>query len=167
VNEVRARFRGYYIVNLMWLPVTLVFLGILILGAEPSTDWAVAAIALLVVAAGILYMLRRAIARFGSNAMTIDVKGIDHWTWGLIPWSEIEEIEFSKTFPAFTFVYFLKVRVRDPRVYLGNISGIERWLRTKSLKTNTGSLELLLNGLTENPQRINDVANSLFEERRR
>jgi hypothetical protein len=165
VGEIGARFRPYYIVNLVWLPAALTILGIWILKSSPSPDWAVAAVAMLGLAAGILYMLRRAIARFGDNAMTVDAQGIDHWTWGRIPWQEIESVELSKTIPAFTFVYMLKVNVRHPEAYLGNVNAIERWLRNKSFKKTSGSLDLLLNGLTERPERIGDVATLLFEAR--
>ena len=166
MNEIRARFRPYYMINLVWLPTVLTILGIWILESDPSPDWAVAAVVMLGLAAGILYMLRRAVARFSSDAMTIDARGIDHWTWGQIPWHEIQSVEVSKEMPAFTFVYMLKVGVRHPEIYLGNVNAIERWLRTKSFKKTSGSLDLLLNGLTENPRRIAEVATTLLESRK-
>ncbi|MBT8108487.1 MAG: hypothetical protein KJP17_09640 [Gammaproteobacteria bacterium] len=167
MNEVRARFRPYYIVNLVWLPIVLVVLGAWILTSQPSPDWAVAAVVMLGFAAGILYMLRRAIARFGSDAMIVDDKGIDHWTWGMISWEDVERIEFLKTMPAFSFVYALKIDVRNPESYLGNISAVERLLRNKSFTKTSGSLELLLNGLSIRPERIGETATAFFDARQR
>ena len=162
-RELQASFKAYYFVNLLWLPGVLVFLGIWILTAEPSDDWAIAAVVMLVVAGGILYLLRRAIARFGRDAMTVDMKGIDHWTWGRIPWHDIESVELSRTIPAFSSVYMLMVKVRRPENYLGKVNAIERLLRTKSFSKTTSTLELLLNGLTQRPERICDVATALLE----
>lgn len=58
MNEIRARFRPYYMINLVWLPMVLTILGIWILESSPSPDWAAAAVVMLGLAAGILYMLR-------------------------------------------------------------------------------------------------------------
>ncbi len=164
-SELQARFRPYYIVNLIWMPIVLVILGLWILSEQPSVDWAAAAIAMLALSAGILFMLRRAIFRFGSSAMTIDAHGIDHWTWGLIPWRDIEEVELRRETPGFTFTYFLRVNVHDSRSYLGNVGGIERWLRTKTMGTTTGYLDLLVSGLKPGPVQIHAAAAAFLEQR--
>jgi len=166
-GEIQAQFRPYYVVNLVWLPTLLIALGLWILGAHPSADWALAAVVMLVLAAGILFLLRRALARFGGNAMTVNAEGIDHWTWGFIPWSDIENVDFIRATPGFTFTYFVRVSLRDSRQYLGNVGRIERWLRTKSVRTATGYLDLLVSGLQPGPEEIHQVAKALLEQHSR
>ena len=166
-SEIQARFRPYYVVNLLWLPTLLVVLGLWILGEQPSADWAVAAAVMLALSAGILFLLRRALARFGGNAMTVNTEGIDHWTWGFIPWSDIESVDIIKATPGFAFTYFVRVGLRDSRSYLGNVGRIERWLRTKSVSTATGYLDLLVSGLQPGPEEIHQAAKALLEQHSR
>ena len=158
MSEVKARFRAYYVMNMTWLPVVLGVLALWILSEQPSPDWAIAAYVMLALAAGILYLLRRALARIGASAMTINADGIDHWTWGLIPWSDIKDVALLRATPGFTFTYFLTVRLRDSAPYLGRVGGIERWLRTKSLGTTTGSIDLLISGLSPGPEELHAAA---------
>lgn len=166
-GEIQARFRPYYVLNMVWLPVVLIVLGLWIFGAHPPPGWASAATGMMLVAAGILYMLRRALARISDGAMVINAEGIDHWTWGFIPWSDIEDVELLRATPGFTFTYFLTLKLRDSAPYLSRLGGIERWLRTKSLSTTTGSVDLLISGLWPGPEAIDAAAAHFLEESRR
>lgn len=166
MSEVRARFRAYYVVNMTWLPVVLGVLALWILGERPPPGWAFAAGVMLALAAGVVYMLRRALARIGTSAVTINADGIDHWTWGFIPWSDIEGVELLRATPGFTFTYFLTVRLRDSATYLGRVGGVERWLRTKSLSKTTGSIDLLISGLSPGPEDLSAAAVGFLEQSR-
>jgi hypothetical protein len=166
MSEVKALFRAYYVMNLMFLPVVLGVVALWILSEQPPPGWAIAAYVMLALAAGILYLLRRALARIGASAMTINADGIDHWTWDFIPWSDIEDVELLRATPGFTFTYFLTVRLRDSAPYLSRVGGIERWLRTKSLSTTTGSIDLLISGLSPGPEDLCAVAVALLEQSR-
>lgn len=166
VTTIEANFRPYYVVNLLWLPTVLIFLAAWILSVQPSKGWGLAAVAMLGIAALILFLLRRALARIGSPALTIDERGIDHWTWGLIPWEQISSIELLKTAPAFTYVFFLIVKVRRPELYLTKVSWFERLVRNRTVRADVNRLELLLNGLSVEPVRVHEAAETMLHRHR-
>jgi hypothetical protein len=92
-----------------------------------------------------------------SPQFTVDEQGIQchRWHQGTIPWSDIEQVTIGTVHST----RFLCVRLKDPRMYLSNLTGVKSALAKANKELGFGDLTFSFQGLKPG---LNEVWNYIL-----
>ncbi|ATG89593.1 hypothetical protein [Methylomonas koyamae] len=140
-----------FLVFIFILSLGSIYLGVYLLSDLPSTEWLLGAAFL---SGGILFSIASialGIRLIGRPVIRLDLRGVKHFRFGFIPWSEVTDVFLQTVVIKGNQVFSLRVATINKSIYLARLP---RWLRVFH-KLEPGGLSLPL-PLSEEDARVVD-----------
>ncbi|OAI08551.1 hypothetical protein [Methylomonas methanica] len=136
-----------------------IYFGAYLLIDLPVTNWLVGSSFL---SGGIVFSIALIVSGkrlIGRPVISLDIRGLAHFRFGFIPWSEVNEIFLQTVTIKGNEVFFLKIGTRNNEFYQ---TRLPRWLRVFH-KMEPGGLSLALPLSKENAHVVEGIADAYAE----
>lgn len=101
--------------------------------------------------------------RRGEPVLRVDETGIHAWSFGFIPWGDIDRVSMRVREHRGVKIHSLTLALGEPERYFKRLHAVTRWLRRFDLPINRDQIAIPIDHLSHTPAHIDAAVNHLRE----